>query len=184
MLKKYKKLNLIKHNNSVYYQMSESLSIFNIDYLNFLKSRVYSTKNKRVRICFHLTEKDRLHEMIILLHKNTYIRPHRHFKKTESLHVIEGEADMIFFNNYGKIISVNKLSRKNGLIYYRINKPIFHTFLVKSKFFIFHETTSGPLKFKKTEYADWSPKESKKILVKMFKGELKNKVDFFKKSLL
>jgi hypothetical protein len=76
------------------------------------------------------------------------------------------------------------LSKKNGLIYYRINKPIFHTFLVKSDFFIFHETTSGPLQVKTTEFADWSPIETNKVSVKIFKGELKNKVEFFKKSLL
>ena len=60
----------------------------------------------------HKDIKDNLHEMIIILSKETYIRPHKHLNKAESLHVIEGSADVIFFNDYGKIINCVRLSKK------------------------------------------------------------------------
>ena len=65
----------------------------------------------------HKDIKDNLHEMIIILSKETYIRPHKHLNKVESLHVIEGSAEVIFFNDYGKIINSVRLSKKKNFFY-------------------------------------------------------------------
>ena len=95
--------NLKKINSEVFYTKSSEISFIDKNYIKFLKKKVHETKNKRARICLHKNEKDRLHEMIIILSKETYIRPHKHLNKAESLHVIEGTADVIFFNNKGKV---------------------------------------------------------------------------------
>tara|TARA_B100001769_G_C21870493_1_gene471082 strand:- start:381 stop:752 length:372 start_codon:yes stop_codon:yes gene_type:complete len=122
----------------------------------------------------HKNEKDKLHEMIILLAKDTYIRPHKHINKVESLHVIEGSADVIFFDDKGNVKEKKSLGKKNKSmnIYYRLSNSIFHTFVIKSKFFIFHETTEGPFLKSKTIFADWSPLESEKLKAKKFINSL------------
>ena len=104
----------------------------------FLKSNVDRTKKKRIRICTHLNEKNKLQEMFIALSKKTYIRPHKHFNKSESLHVIHGAADVVFFNNSGKVKKIISLSKTEKLssMYYRVSEPVFHTFIVKSDCFI------------------------------------------------
>lgn len=151
--------NLKKINSEVFYTKSSMTSFINKSYINFLKKKVLQTKSKRARICLHKNEKDRLHEMVIILSKETYIRPHKHLNKAESLHVIDGAADVIFFNNKGKVTKKVRLSKKKNF-FYRLSISKYHTFKIKTKNFIFHETTEGPLIRNKTVYAKWSPEEN------------------------
>ena len=150
-----------KINNEVFFTKKTITKIEDVD-IKFLKANVKNTENKRIRLCTHLSEEDKLQEMFILLSKETYIRPHKHLKKSESLHVQEGLADVVFFDdksNITKIISLSDSSSK-GCFYYRIDEPTYHTFIIKSDYFIFHETTQGPFKRADTIYAPWSPKEN------------------------
>lgn len=160
---------LKKMNNEVYYA-KKNIEFISQKHINFLKKKVKFSKRKRVRICMHKNEKSKLHEMIIILSKGTYIRPHKHLNKAESLHVIEGSADVIFFDDYGKKIKKISLdSRKKKLnFYYRISNSVFHTFKLKSKYFIFHEATEGPFQRNKTIYAKWSPSEHDLLKAKKF----------------
>ena len=105
--------------------------------------------------------------MFIALSNETYIRPHKHLNKSESLHVLEGHADVVFFNDIGKIIKIISLSKDSSksCFYYRISEPTYHTFIVKSDIFIFHETTHGPFKKSDTLYAPCLQKKT--ILTKL-----------------
>ena len=119
---------------------------------------------------------------LLLFQKKTYIRPHKHINKSESLHVIEGSAEVVFFDDKGKIkkiISLSNLS-SGSCFYYRIDKPIFHTFLVKSNLFIFHEVTQGPFKKSETIYPYWAPEEKNYAEVKKFALKLKKSIRLFK----
>jgi cupin fold WbuC family metalloprotein len=167
-MKKFKKIN-----NEVFYTKKKISQIDNKDIL-FLKSNVNKTKKKRIRICTHLNQKDHLQEMFIALSNKTYIRPHKHFNKSESLHVIYGCADVVFFDDKGKIKKIISLSKysHNSSFYYRISKPVYHTFIIKSDCFIFHETTQGPLKKSDSVYAPWSPKDTEFKKIILFKKKL------------
>mgnify|MGYP001468463522 CR=1 FL=1 len=46
-------------------------------------------------------------------------------------------------------------SSSKGCFYYRVDEPTYHTFIIKSDYFIFHETTQGPFKRADTIYAPW-----------------------------
>lgn len=162
--------NLKKINNEVFYTKSNEISFINNSYIKFLKKKVLNTKKRRARICLHKNEKDRLHEMIIILSKETYIRPHKHLNKSESLHVIDGVADVIFFDNKGKVLKKVKLSKTN--FFYRLTSSKYHTFKIKTKNFIFHETTEGPLIRNRTVYAKWSPEENNSKKVKDYMNSL------------
>lgn len=176
-MKKFKKLN-----NEVFYAVKKITEINNKDIL-FLKSNVNKTRRKRIRICTHLNQKNRLQEMFIALSKKTYIRPHKHLNKSESLHVIYGSADVVFFNNLGKVKKIISLSKSKKLcsLYYRVSEPTYHTFIVKSDCFIFHETTQGPLKKSDSLFAPWSPKETEVAKIKLFKQKIIEEVKKFKK---
>ena len=162
-------ISIKKINNEVFF-LKERNGFINQKHINFLKKKVNFTKRKRARICLHKNLKDRLHEMLIILSKDGYIRPHKHLNKVESLHVIEGSAEVIFFNNKGKIIKKKTIgSYGKGLdFFYRLDSSVYHTFNIKSKYFIFHESTEGPLIKSKTSYATWSPPEDNLIEAKNF----------------
>ena len=123
-----------------------------------LKQRAIINPRHRVRLCSHTGLTDKLHEMMIVLKKNVCIPPHNHPGKCESLHVIEGLADVVVFNENGEITQVLPLGQYgSGRIFYcRMNSSVYHTLLIRSEFFIFHETTTGPFQKGSTQSAPWS----------------------------
>ena len=130
--------------------------------INFLKGKVNQTERKRIRLCTHKHLEDKLHEMFIVLSRETYIRPHKHVNRIESLHVIEGKARAVFFDEIGGIIQVVPLGDLNSesQFYCRIDEAIYHTILVDSEYFVFHESVEGPFCKSNTIFSSWSPDES------------------------
>ena len=170
-----------KINNEVFYT-EKTITEIKAEDISFLKSNVKNTQKKRIRICAHLNEKVGLQEMFIALSDKTYIRPHKHLNKSESLHVLEGAADVVFFDDKGKITKIIPLSKfsTKSCFYYRISEPMYHTFIIKSDIFIFHETTQGPFKKSDTIYAPWSPKETDFEKTMKFVSELKKSAESFR----
>lgn len=113
----------------------------------------------RMRLCAHPATDDRLHEMVIALTKDTYIRPHMHFGKSESMHVIDGDADLVIFNEFGEVRDVIHLgpypSAKTFFV--RLATPVYHMLLVRTEVFLVHETTNGPFSPAETAFAPWAP---------------------------
>jgi cupin fold WbuC family metalloprotein len=152
-----------------------------------LKKNSEFSKYKKSRFCCHKNRSDSFHEMIIFHKKKYYIRPHKHTHSSESIHVIKGRVDVFLFNSNGDIFDIIKMGdlSSNYFFFYRINKNIYHSFLIKSPELIFHETTKGPFKKKNTVFAKWSPKKNffkyKKILqVKIKLYEKKNIISGFR----
>jgi cupin fold WbuC family metalloprotein len=116
---------------------------------------------KRARLCAHLNPTDPLHEMLICLAHGTYIRPHRHPLKSESFHVIEGELDVVLFDDDGDLREVICMGpyASGKAFFYRLAEPRFHTVLVNTPHVLFHETTNGPFDPTDTEFAPWAPAE-------------------------
>jgi cupin fold WbuC family metalloprotein len=127
--------------------------------LQFLKQRARENPRRRTRLCTHSGPADRLHEMIIVHHRDCYVRPHRHRTNSESLHVIEGSADVVVFDESGAITTSFTVSEagSGGTFYYRMPAMQFHTLLITAEWFIFHETTSGPFRRENTEFPAWAP---------------------------
>lgn len=116
---------------------------------------------KRARLCAHPGPDDRLHEMLIVLDRGTYIRPHRHASKAESFHIIEGELDVVVFDDDGAVRDVIAMGPYGSgkAFYYRIMEPCFHSVVINTPYVLFHETTNGPFDRSETEFAPWAPAE-------------------------
>lgn len=168
---------LKKINDEVYYYNGEIVKV-NKNLIEELKEKAMQNKRKRVRLCAHKNVKDKLHEMIIFLGKETYIRPHKHPGKSESFHVIQGSADIIIFDDKGEIIKVIPLGKysSNKNFFYRISEPLFHTVLVNSEFLLYHETTNGPFEKKDAIFAKWAPDENDLDSGVEFKNQLRKAI--------
>ena len=129
---------------------------------------------RRARLCAHRSSEDLLHEMLIVLAQGSYVRPHRHPTKTESFHVIEGQASIILFEENGAAQRVIRLGdyRSGRTFYYRLNEPWFHTVLVESPVFVFHEVTNGPFDRADTIFAPWAPEETETVAAQRYREEL------------
>ncbi len=135
----------------------------------------------RSRICAHRGSSEALHEMLIVLARTTYIRPHKHLAKCESFHIIQGELDVVIFDNEGNIADVVQMGEFDSrrYFYYRLVDPLFHTVIVRSESVIFHETTNGPFKREDTVFAPWSPAESGTGAVADYVGRLDDAITKF-----
>lgn len=146
-----------------------------------LKSGVPSTARGRSRISTHASVEDRLHEMLIVLERRTYVRPHRHPGKTESFHVVEGAADVVLFDEGGDVTDVIQMgSYASGRVFfYRLNAPVFHTVLVRSPQLVVHETTNGPFDRRDTVAAPWAPGEDDAVARLRFTDQVEARVTRF-----
>jgi cupin fold WbuC family metalloprotein len=144
-----------------------------------LKKNSKYSKFKKSRFCCHKNPLDSFHEMIIFHEKNYYIRPHKHTHSSESIHIIKGRVDVFLFDSNGDIFDIICMGdlKSNSYFFYRINKNIYHSLLIKSPELIFHETTQGPFKKKNTIFAKWSPKKN----YFEYKKILQSKIKFYEK---
>lgn len=126
-----------------------------------VKAKGTTNARRRARLCAHPGPDDPLHEMLIVLDRGTYVRPHRHAGKSESFHVIEGELDVVLFADDGTVRDVVRMGPYGSgrAFFYRLMEPCYHTVLVNTPFALFHETTNGPFRRDDTAFAPWSPAE-------------------------
>lgn len=140
---------------------SEQTTLLDRGDIDGLKSMAVKNSRKKVRLCAHPNVEDHLHEMFIVHTKDTYIRPHKHLNKSESLHVIEGTVDFVTFDDVGNIVGLNQLGDYSSgrSFYHRAAEPRYHTLVITSDMLIFHEVTNGPLNRADTVRAPWAPEE-------------------------
>ena len=125
-----------------------------------LKSLAESNPRKRCRICTHAGPEAALHEMLIAHCRGTYIPPHKHLGKDESIYVVEGAATLITFTEDGEVKDVAALGQGEGRsVYCRLRDGLYHTLLIESDWFVFMETTQGPFRRGDTVFAPWAPKD-------------------------
>jgi cupin fold WbuC family metalloprotein len=152
LLSKPNSLPLKKVNDEVFFATAEIVR-FDSHYVDFVKRSASANPRGRARVCAHRGPKDALHEMLIALRCDSYIRPHRHHLKAESFHLVEGMVDVVVFGNDGSIFDVIELS-KEGNFYYRLDSPRYHTLLIHSTMLVIHEITNGPFD---ADGSDWAP---------------------------
>lgn len=158
-----------KFNEEVYFSDEKILKV-DKSLIDILKKKAIVNKRKRVRLCFHKNVDENIHEMLIVHTRDTYVRPHKHLNKIESFNIIEGEADVILFDEDGNIIETIKMGDYgSGLnFYYRIDDPFYHMLVIKSDVLVFHEVTNGPFDRSDTVFSAWSPEDSNEDAVKEY----------------
>jgi cupin fold WbuC family metalloprotein len=145
-------------NNEVLYPDEPIVRVDRRD-MDMLTAGALANERKRKRLCAHQDVDDRLHEMLIIHTRDTYVRPHKHLNKSESFHVIAGRVDVVFFDENGRVDQVTQMGDyASGLcFYYRVQHPVYHTLLIQSDVLVFHEATNGPLDRRDTLFAPWAP---------------------------
>lgn len=107
-------MNLIKKTSEVYLAPGPIAAIGSRE-INFLRQEVAINQKGRLRINFHHENSDPLHEMIIAIRPDSYIRPHKHPDKSEAFHVIYGVVDVVIFEDDGTIREVVSLAAKDEI---------------------------------------------------------------------
>lgn len=172
-------LPLIKINEEVFVASDEIVRL-DAAAIEFLRAQALENKRGRARICAHKNSTDTLHEMLIAMRQDTYIRPHRHLNKVESFHLIDGTADIVTLDEAGEIDDVIELGPGRNF-FYRLETPRYHTVIINSPVFVVHEVTNGPFDPAQADYASFSPEEGEDG-ASAYIGELGARVAVWKNS--
>lgn len=145
----------------VFYSDGAFLAVSHCD-VDFLKSAALATPRKRARLCFHSSHEDAQQEMLIVMHRDSYVCPHRHIRKVETLAIVEGSCDALLFDTRGHLVErLSMSSPSHGeAFFYRMPPGQFHSLLFHSEWVVFVETTIGPFTPDASESAPWAPPES------------------------
>jgi len=129
------------------------------DWLDRLKRAAAESPLHRARLCLHLSTDDTVQEMLIAICRNLLFQPHRHLRKTESFHIIEGDLYVLIFDDRGEVIrAIHMGPPGSGRVFcYRLNASRYHAILPRSPFVVFHETTAGPFRTNEAQFAPWAP---------------------------
>jgi cupin fold WbuC family metalloprotein len=141
-----------------------------------LKRRAAAGPRGRCRICLHANADESLHDMVIVLARGTYDRPHRHLAKAETMIALEGEALYFRFAVDGKPTGRERFSagsNSNGACLLRTVPGEYHGLLIESEWLVFCESTLGPFDPAASEFAPWSPVPEDKAGVEHFLGQLR-----------
>lgn len=165
--------------NDEIYVATDSVVQVDDTQLATLRQEAARNPRQRVRICAHKGPTDRLHEMLIVLTNQVYIRPHKHVNKTESFHVIEGAATVVFFDDNGGIHEVLRIgdSRSGRPFYFRNDDARYHTQIITSDSLVFHEVTNGPFHRADTIFAPWAPYEDDATAVAAYREQLERRIE-------
>ncbi len=142
--------------------------------IRLLQQRVQASERKRVRVCTHKDVEENLHEMFVVYVRETYIRANKHLGKDESLHIIHGAADFVFFDEHGKATDLVELGEYDSgrEFYVRVPDSIYHTLIIRSEAIVIHEATPGPFRPADTLYAPWAPEEGDSAGIAAFTEQL------------
>ncbi len=163
-------------NPEVFY-CGRPVQLVDATWIDFLKEKAKKNSRKRARICLHASPESLLHEMLIVLHKSNYVRPHTHVNRAESFHMVEGMIDVVIFDDKGDIRHRIVLDSKNSLqTHYRLAEPLFHSVLVRSEWAVFYELTTGPFVREAMQYAKWSPPDNEPEKIVTYLQNLKDRL--------
>jgi dTDP-4-dehydrorhamnose reductase len=127
--------------------------------ITFLKQIARNSTLRRARFCAHATPDADQHDMLIATHSDSYVAPHRHMSKSEAFTLLEGECDMILFNEHGAVENVINMGPPGSgrPFFYRMPPKQFHSLRPHTELLVFLENTKGPFKLEDREYAAWAP---------------------------
>lgn len=148
----------VAESGDVFYA-TDAVTTIGTDDIAFLKQAASGSKNRRARLCLHDSPESVHQQMLIAVHRDSYLRPHYHVGKTETYHVVEGSALIVFFTDDGSpetFVEIGAVSAPTN-VSYRVQPLVTHTFLIRSEWVVYWEVTQGPFDTSKTKFPDWSP---------------------------
>ncbi len=97
--------------------------------------------------------------MLIVSCRDTYVAPHRHLAKTETMLVLEGVAETLIFDEDGGVTDVLPMGPVGSkrVFFYRMPERTYHGLLIGSETLVFVESAKGPFLPADSQNAPWAP---------------------------
>ncbi len=141
-----------------------------------MRQKANQSESGKFRYCFHENEDAGMQEMLFVVPKSGYARPHMHKEVAESHVVISGEGTCIVFDDAGNILEHFQVSHKKNFLY-RIQKGLWHMVMPLSQQMVIYEVREGKFDKNTNIFPEWAPKENETEKVKHFKQDIIHKLN-------
>lgn len=147
------------------FRQQDSIAAVDDDWIERVKQNAAIEPLGRARLNLHHSEADQVQEMVIAFRGDSLVMPHRHKGKSESLHVIEGRALVVFFDDDGQV--TNRLvigPLGSGLPpLYRLASDAWHVVIPLDESLVVHETSTGPFVRDTEPPPSWAPRSNEAL---------------------
>jgi len=123
---------------------------------------VKATESPRARTHFniHASADDPVQRFIVVMNRQSYVRPHRHVAKSELAVVMKGQFDVVTFDDAGKVTSRQVVGEGEQAFAFELPLTTWHTLVARSDGSTFLEIKAGPYDpATAAEFAPWAPPE-------------------------
>jgi cupin fold WbuC family metalloprotein len=128
--------------------------------LDELAAKAASSPRRRAHHNLHTSPTDSVQRFVIVALRDTYVRPHRHWTKSELVTVIRGQFEMVIFDNAGHITGRYIIGEGTANMAYELPEGTLHTLLPLTDGAAFLEVKEGPYDpASAAEFAPWAPEE-------------------------
>ena len=129
-------------------------------FLNELQQKALSVPRKRSHYNLHLELSDSTNRLCISLSKGTYIRPHRHSDKWELILALQGEIQILIYDDQGVVIDTFVLSCDGDVSAFEMPANTWHSMFPITGTATFFEVKPGPyIATVASDFALWAPVE-------------------------
>lgn len=147
-------------NSPVYSPKWERIFQVRHPWFEFLAERAEASPLRRARLCLHRSHEDLVQEMLIVLLRGCYVKPHRQEGREKSYTVFEGKMRLVFFDESGNTLRTVRLDAGDaGARACRFDSSVWHTVICLNERASYVETTNGPFRKNETSWAPWACSE-------------------------
>lgn len=109
---------------------------------------------------FHRVNEDPAHRLLNATEPGTYVQPHRHADKDETLVVVRGRLGLVLFEEGGQVAAAELLEAGGELVGANLPAGTYHSLVSLEPGTIFFESKAGPYRaLSAAEVAPWAPAE-------------------------
>ncbi len=144
--------------------MGKTATIVDTALLDSISAQAAASPRRRRNHNFHSSNEAPCHRLLNAIEPDSYVPPHRHAAadKDETILAVRGKLGMVFFDEYGKVMSQVLIEPGGAAVAVAVDIPhgVFHTVLALTGGSLFFEAKAGPyLALTPEERAPWAPEE-------------------------
>lgn len=147
------------------FRQKDPVAVVDSHWIAKVKEHAAAEPLGRSRLNMHHDESDQVQEMLIAFRGDSLVQPHRHRGKSESIHVMEGRALIVFFDDEGRMTRrLTVGAAGTGLPpLYRMSSEDWHVVIPLEKSLVVHETSTGPFVRNTDPPPPWAPKDEEDL---------------------
>lgn len=128
--------------------------------LDELAAKAANSPRRRAHHNLHMSPTDAVQRFVVVAMRDSYIRPHRHWTKSELVIAVRGQFEIVLFDNGGHITVRHVLGAGTPTVAYELPEGTLHTLVALTDGAAILEVKEGPYDpATAAEFAPWAPEE-------------------------